>query len=178
MLYDFQAKPENIELMTFVPHGSNRRVNRAWQMPRNYEEMVARRKAMQAWAAQSYGFMGRSPDHLASALVGQRMGIEVFREARARARQGAARLFRGGEPQRLFPHLRHHQSAGRARQGLGRAEGRSGRPHCRRGFGRHHHPRRQDAGHEFDHGQRGVRRQPAAARSRAKRTWRSPARCR
>jgi len=78
MLYDFQAKPENSELMTFVPNGSNRRVNRAWQMPRNYSEMVQRRKAMQAWASLSYGFMGRSPDHLASALVGQRMGIEVF----------------------------------------------------------------------------------------------------
>ena len=78
MLYDFQAKPENIELMTFVPNGSNRRVNRSWQMPRNYGEMVQRRKAMQAWAAVSYGFMGRSPDHLASTLVGQRMGIEVF----------------------------------------------------------------------------------------------------
>jgi len=88
MLYDFQAKPENIEWMTFVPPGSNRRVNRSWLMPRNYEEMVARRKAMQAWAAQSYGFMGRSPDHLASALVGQRMGIEVFEKhgpARAKA---------------------------------------------------------------------------------------------
>src|SRR5450432_3328536 len=88
MLYDFQAKPENIELMTFVPNGSNRRVNRAWQMPRNYGEMVQRRKAMQAWATLSYGFMGRSPDHLASALVGQRMGIEVFEKhgvARAKA---------------------------------------------------------------------------------------------
>ena len=40
-LYDFQAQPENLELMTFVPDGSNRRVNRAWQMPRNYDEMVA-----------------------------------------------------------------------------------------------------------------------------------------
>ena len=49
-------------------------------MPRNYAEMVQRRKALQAWAAQSYGYMGRSPDHLASALVGQRMGIEVFRK--------------------------------------------------------------------------------------------------
>jgi 4-hydroxyphenylacetate 3-monooxygenase len=90
MLYDFQAKPENIELMTFKPAGSNRRVNRAWQMPKNYTEMVQRRKALQAWAEQHYGFMGRSPDHLASALVGQRMGIEVFRkqrdgEARAKA---------------------------------------------------------------------------------------------
>lgn len=78
LLYDYQARPENIELMTFRPHGSNRRINRAWQMPHNYVEMVRRRKAMQAWARLSYGFMGRSPDHLASALVGQRMGIEVF----------------------------------------------------------------------------------------------------
>ena len=56
-LYDFQARPENIELMTFQPENSNRRVNRGWQMPRNYEEMVKRRKALQAWAALSGGFM-------------------------------------------------------------------------------------------------------------------------
>src|SRR5215472_10643677 len=76
-LYDFQARPENLELMTFVPDGANRRVSRAWQMPRNRAEMVLRRKALQAWAALSCGYMGRSPDHLASALVGQRMGIEI-----------------------------------------------------------------------------------------------------
>src|SRR5271157_384493 len=79
-LYDFQARPENIELMTFRPEGSNRRVNRAWQMPRSYEEMVQRRKALQAWTKLSCGFMGRSPDHVASSLIGQRMGIEVFRK--------------------------------------------------------------------------------------------------
>jgi len=91
MLYDFQARPENIELMTFKPEGSNRRVNRAWQMPHNHAEMVQRRKALQAWAEQSFGFLGRSPDHLASALVGQRMGIEVFEKHgkdRARALAG------------------------------------------------------------------------------------------
>ena len=87
-LYDFQAQPDNVELMTFQPEGSNRRVNRGWLMPRNYEELVQRRKALQAWAALSCGFCGRSPDHLSSSLVGQRMGIEVFRKhgaARAKA---------------------------------------------------------------------------------------------
>jgi len=63
-----------------MPKGSNRRVNRAWQMPKSYEEMVMRRKALQAWSRVHYGFMGRSPDHVASALIGQRMGIEVFRK--------------------------------------------------------------------------------------------------
>ena len=44
LLYDYQARPENIELMTYLPEGSNRRINRAWQMPRNYDEMIKRRR--------------------------------------------------------------------------------------------------------------------------------------
>ena len=87
-LYDYQARPDNIEAMTFRPEGARRRVNRGWQMPKSYEEMVERRKALQAWAALSGGFLGRSPDHLASSLIGQLMGIDVFRrhgEARAKA---------------------------------------------------------------------------------------------
>jgi 4-hydroxyphenylacetate 3-monooxygenase len=79
-LYDFQARPENIELMTFAPDGSSQRINRAWQMPRSHQEMVQRRKALQAWAALSCGFIGRSPDHVASTLVGQRIGLDVFQK--------------------------------------------------------------------------------------------------
>lgn len=59
-------------------------------MPTTYAEMVQRREAMVAWLRQHGGFMGRSSDHLASALVGQAMGIEVFEQhssARARAFQ-------------------------------------------------------------------------------------------
>lgn len=79
-LYDYQARPENIELMTFLPDGGTRRVSRCWQMPRSYGELIQRRRALQAWAQRSYGFMGRSPDHVASTIIGQRMGIEVFRK--------------------------------------------------------------------------------------------------
>ena len=87
LLYDFQSLPENIELMTFRPEGGARRVNRCWQMPRSYEELVQRRKALQAWAHLSYGFLGRSPDHVASAVIGQRMGLDVFaKHGPARAR--------------------------------------------------------------------------------------------
>ncbi|MEZ5878104.1 MAG: 4-hydroxyphenylacetate 3-hydroxylase N-terminal domain-containing protein [Tepidamorphaceae bacterium] len=76
--YDFQSLPENIELMTFAPNGGNRRVSRSWQRSRSYEELVQRRKALQQLARLSYGFMGRSPDHVASAITGQIMGIDVF----------------------------------------------------------------------------------------------------
>ncbi|MGE3711130.1 MAG: 4-hydroxyphenylacetate 3-hydroxylase family protein, partial [Hyphomicrobiaceae bacterium] len=77
-LYDFQARPENVEMMTFLPEGGTRRINRSWSLPRNLDEMVARRKALQAWAGVSCGFLGRSPDHLASALVGQAVGMDVW----------------------------------------------------------------------------------------------------
>ena len=114
-LYDFQARPDNLEFMTFQPNGSNRRVSRAWQMPRSYDEMVQRRKALQAWAALSCGFLGRSPDHLASALVGQRMSLDIFRKHSAERAKAFADYFDYASQERFVPDLRHHQPAGRAR---------------------------------------------------------------
>jgi 4-hydroxyphenylacetate 3-monooxygenase len=102
VLYDFQARPENVEFMTFQPAGSNRRVSRGWQMPRSYDEMVQRRKALQAWARLSCGFLGRSPDHLASSLVGQRMGIEVFRKHGAKRAKAFADYFDYASKSDLF----------------------------------------------------------------------------
>lgn len=87
-LYDFQAAPENVERMTWVSPSSGERVSRCWQLPRSYAELVQRREALTAWAECTYGFMGRSPDHVASCLGGMVMGLEVFERhntARARA---------------------------------------------------------------------------------------------
>jgi 4-hydroxyphenylacetate 3-monooxygenase len=84
-LYDFQARPENLDALTFQPPGAPRRINRCWQLPRSYDELVQKRQAIVAWARQSFGFLGRSPDHVAATLVGKLVGIEVFE------RHGAAR---------------------------------------------------------------------------------------
>ena len=70
--------PGNAEAITFESPTSGRRVNRAWQMPESYEDLVTRRKALVYWAEQHGGFMGRSPDHLVSALTGQLMGLDMF----------------------------------------------------------------------------------------------------
>ena len=77
-LYDFQAAPENIERMTFESSTSGDRVNRFWQLPRSYEELVQRREAITAWAELTYGLMGRSPDHVGSCLCGMIMGLDLF----------------------------------------------------------------------------------------------------
>ena len=84
-LYDYQARPENLEAMTFRPPGAPRRINRCWQLPRSYGELVQKREAILAWAAPTCGFLGRSPDHVAATLVGSLAGIDVFE------RHGAAR---------------------------------------------------------------------------------------
>ena len=87
-LYDFMADTKNQELMTFESPSSGDRVGRFWQLPKSYEELVHRREAITAWAEVTYGFLGRSPDHVASCLSGMVMGIEVFEDhspQRARA---------------------------------------------------------------------------------------------
>src|SRR6202030_3317142 len=77
-LYDFQSSPENIEKMTFASPETGERVSRSWQLPATYDDLVQRREALSAWAETHFGFMGRSPDHVASCISGMYMGIEQF----------------------------------------------------------------------------------------------------
>jgi 4-hydroxyphenylacetate 3-monooxygenase len=78
-MYDYQAKAENQRKMTFASPTSGELVSRIWQLPTNQAELEGRRHAMEAWAGLTYGFMGRSPDHVASALAGMYMGMDLFR---------------------------------------------------------------------------------------------------
>jgi 4-hydroxyphenylacetate 3-monooxygenase len=77
-LYDIAADPANRELMTFASPLDGRPVNRMWQIPRSVEDLRLRRKAIERWAEETLGFMGRSPDHVASFFVGFVAAPEVF----------------------------------------------------------------------------------------------------
>jgi 4-hydroxyphenylacetate 3-monooxygenase len=88
MLYDFQALPDNRELMTFEAPESGERANRIWQLPKSYLELVERRRALEAWTELHCGFLGRAPDHVASCISGMYMGLDVFKTYDA-ARAGA-----------------------------------------------------------------------------------------
>jgi 4-hydroxyphenylacetate 3-monooxygenase len=77
-LYDFQSAPELSEQMTFPVSGTGTRVSRSWQLPADHTGLVGRREALTAWAETHFGFMGRSPDHVASCISGMYMGIEHF----------------------------------------------------------------------------------------------------
>jgi 4-hydroxyphenylacetate 3-monooxygenase len=95
-LYDFQCRPDKQALMTFeTPTG--RRVNRCWQLPRNYAELLERRRALEGWAETHLGFFGRPPDHVASTLSGFMMGIQIFEayDTKRAARCGTITLMPG-----------------------------------------------------------------------------------
>jgi 4-hydroxyphenylacetate 3-monooxygenase len=86
-LFDFHSAPENRDLMTFEAE-SGQRANRIWQLPQSYDELRARRAAIEAWTELHAGFLGRAPDHVASCIAGMYMGLEIFETydpARARA---------------------------------------------------------------------------------------------
>jgi 4-hydroxyphenylacetate 3-monooxygenase len=89
-LYDFQARSGVAEAITFASPDTGRRVNRCWQLPANYAQLVERRQALEAWAELHLGFMGRSPDHVASCISGMFMGVELF-DAYDRKRAAALR---------------------------------------------------------------------------------------
>ena len=93
-LYDFQSRPDQIDTMTFASPDTGRRVNRCWQLPGSHAELVDRRRALEAWAELHFGFMGRSPDHVASCIAGMFMGIELF-EAHDGKRAAALRDYYG-----------------------------------------------------------------------------------
>ena len=87
-LYDYQSAPDNRARMTFDPTDGDGAAHRMWQLPTSYDELVARREALAAWARTHAGFLGRSPDHVASCISGMVMGLPVF-EAYDRERAGA-----------------------------------------------------------------------------------------
>src|SRR5213593_3696950 len=69
-LYDLAHDPANRELMTYPSPRDGQPINKSWLVPRTRDDLAARRRAIKCWADASYGFLGRSPDHVASFFAG------------------------------------------------------------------------------------------------------------
>ncbi|QIG49300.1 4-hydroxyphenylacetate 3-monooxygenase [Nordella sp. HKS 07] len=101
-LYDFQSRPENRDLMTFETPEAAGRISRIWQLPRSYQDLVDRRRALESWAELHGGFLGRAPDHVASCLSGMYMGIDVFHDHDAARATALADYFRYARDNDLY----------------------------------------------------------------------------
>ncbi|MGD9846842.1 MAG: 4-hydroxyphenylacetate 3-hydroxylase family protein [Variibacter sp.] len=77
-LYDIGAAPENRERMTFTSPKTGQPVWRAWQIPHNHADLRARRLFSETWAEQTFGLMGRTPDHVAGFFAGYAATPDIF----------------------------------------------------------------------------------------------------
>jgi 4-hydroxyphenylacetate 3-monooxygenase len=61
-MFDAQFDPETAEITTFFDAELGLRVNRAWQVPRTPEQMIARRRLTEYTSMRTVGTFGRPPD--------------------------------------------------------------------------------------------------------------------
>ncbi len=69
-LFDIASDPANRELMTYPSPTTGEPVNRVWQLPYSVDDLKRRRAAIERWAEESFGYMGRTPDHVAGFFAG------------------------------------------------------------------------------------------------------------
>ncbi len=69
-LFDIASDPANRELMTYPSPTTGDPVNRIWQLPYSVDDLQKRRAAIERWSEESFGYMGRSPDHVAGFFAG------------------------------------------------------------------------------------------------------------
>ena len=77
-LYDSAADPGNREVMTVPAGDGGEPINVAYMIPRSEDDLVRRRRGLRHWAEQTFGLMGRSPDHVAGFLAGFAARPDVF----------------------------------------------------------------------------------------------------
>lgn len=79
-LWDVAADPANRDLMTYTSPTSGGPVLRCYHIPKTREDLAARRGMIERWAEETFGLMGRTPDHVASFFAGFTAKKSVFAE--------------------------------------------------------------------------------------------------
>ncbi len=67
--------------LTALDEETGERFANMWLIPRTGEDLARRRSGHLAWAESSFGLMGRSPDHVASALTAMAGAADLFDQA-------------------------------------------------------------------------------------------------
>ncbi len=76
--YDLTAELAQRSSLTFLSPDSGCPVSRIWELTRSQADLAARRAALSRLSEISFGFMGRSPEHVASFFTGFACSPEVF----------------------------------------------------------------------------------------------------
>lgn len=77
-LYDMTHDERYAGVLTTPSPATGEPVNRAYVVPRSQADLVARREATRTWAKATFGYLGRSPDYMASCWAGFAARPELF----------------------------------------------------------------------------------------------------
>jgi len=92
-LFDVAADPANCELMTYPSPATGGPVLRCYHIPKTVADLVSRRAMSARWAEETFGLMGRTPDHVAGFLAGYAAKPSVFAEAGKQYAQNILRYY-------------------------------------------------------------------------------------
>src|SRR5580704_12985557 len=92
-LYDMQNDPAHAEALSYIVPGSNERAGTSYLIPRNYDDLVKRRKSFRLWAESTFGLVGRSPDFLNCTLAAFADAADVFARGGQRFADNVVRYY-------------------------------------------------------------------------------------
>ncbi|MGO0061249.1 4-hydroxyphenylacetate 3-hydroxylase family protein [Brevibacillus fluminis] len=98
-LYDIAADPKN--KMTYVTE-DGMIANKIYMIPRSREDLQERREAITTWAEATCGFVGRSPDHVASFLASFAGAAHVFERGGQRFKDNVVNFYKFARDNDLY----------------------------------------------------------------------------
>jgi len=98
-LYDMAA--DETQDMTYKTEDGTI-ANKVYMIPKNREELMERRIAISKWAEATCGFVGRSPDHVASFLAAFASAPEVFERGGHKFKENVLRFYKYARDNDLF----------------------------------------------------------------------------
>lgn len=98
-LYDIAADPTNN--MTYQTE-DGMIANKIYMMPKSREDLRDRREAITKWSESTYGFVGRSPDHVASYMAGFASSPDVFERGLPKLKDNASKFYKFARDNDLY----------------------------------------------------------------------------
>ncbi|AXF56962.1 4-hydroxyphenylacetate 3-hydroxylase family protein [Salicibibacter kimchii] len=77
-LYDMQHDPKYQDSITRISDETGERVSNAFIVPKNYDDLMARKDLYSTWAEETFGLMGRTPDFLNITVTSMASSPEFF----------------------------------------------------------------------------------------------------
>jgi len=101
-LFDVAADPANRDAMTFASPVTGNPVWRCYHIPKTVGDLAARRAMSERWAQETFGLMGRTPDHVAGFLAGYAAKPSVFAESGKQFAENVVRYYASARDNHLY----------------------------------------------------------------------------